>query len=325
MRAPGQPAAVPRKRVDRVVLGLALVLVIGAPAFIAFYWIDRHPAAGPTMTDRTIASAEAAVVAQPNDLSARNRLAAAYVNAHRYDDAIAQFGEVLLAAPDNRAALLGRGLAYLRSDRPDPARADFQAMIDKAKDTEMAHVDPLLEQAYYEIGVIDLQQGRPAEAVTSLESALRIDSGDADALYTYGSALIAVGNAAKGVEALRRAVAFVPTGWCDPYARMLDGYRALDQADGVAYAGGMVAFCEQRPAEAVRLLKGISTGAFAQDAWLGLALVAASQGDQATATDYYQKVLAVDPANASALIGLGQLGGTDVHAEPPTAVPSRGP
>lgn len=324
MVAQGQPGAVPQKRVDRVVLGLALALLIGLPAFAAFYWFDRHPSAGPSMINREIASAESAVRAQPNDLSARNHLAAAYVSAGRYDDAIAQFSQVLQAAADNRAALLGRALAYQRSSRFDPARADYQALIDSASSAEMAHVDPQLEQAYYGLGVVDLAQDRASDAIVALEAALKIDSGDADALYSYGSALIAAGNPEKGVSALRRAVAFVPTGWCEPYAAMVGGYRALAQADGVAYATGMVAFCDGRAAEAQRTLRGITSGAFSTDAWVGLALIAASQGDNASATAYYRQVLAKDPSNASALIGLGQIGGTDAHASTAPS-PSAGP
>lgn len=325
MVAQGQPAAVPHRGVDRVVLGLALALLIGLPAFVAFYWFDRHPAAGPSMVDRAIASAEAVVRAQPNDLAARNHLAAAYVTAKRYDDAVSQFSQVLQAAPDNRAALLGRALAYQRSGRLDPARMDFQALVDEAKGSEMAHVDPQLEQAYYGLGVIDLDQGRTADAIRALESALAIDSGDADALYGYGSALITAGNPEKGIAALRRAVAFVPTGWCEPYARMIEGYRALGVTDGATYAAGMVSFCQNRPVDAVRSLTGIESGPFASDAWLGLALVSASQGDTTAAKAYYGKVLAKDPTNASARIGLSQLGVTDEPSASDNAAPSGGP
>lgn len=313
--------AISDRMLGRLVLGLALVLIIGIPAFAAYYYFDRHPNPGPSLADRTIASAEAAVRAQPSDTVARNALAAAYVRAKRYDDGIAQFSEVLKLQPDNRAALLGRGLAYRYSDQPIPARADFERLVELAADEEMAHVDPQLEQAYYQIGTIDLEQGRAAEAVTSLEAALRIDSGDADALYAYGTALVSVGDAEKGVEALRRAVAFVPTGWCEPYQGLVSGYRALGSADGAAWAGGMVAFCEGRLAESRQELEPLQAGPLAVDAWLGLALVSAADGDPQAAAAYYAKVLDRDPQNTSALIGIGQLGGADAHAGLPTIAP----
>ena len=42
-------------------------------------------------------------------------------------------------------------------------------------------------------------------------------------------------------------------------------------------------------------------------------------------TNYYQRVLANDPSNASALIGLGQIGGGDAHVGLQTAAPSGAP
>lgn len=303
-------------------VGLALVLVIGVPAFAAFYYFDRHPDPGPSLAERAIASAEAAVREQPADTVARNALAAAYLRAGRVDDSIAQFSEVLRLDAENRAALLGRGLAYRQDAQPTLALDDFQALVAVASGGEMAHVDPQLEQAYYEIGVIQVEQGDVTAAITALESALRIDGADADALYAYGDALITAGNPDRGVEALRRAVAFVPTGWCEPYARMADGYRAQAISGGVAYATAMATFCNGRPADAAAVLKTLEDGPFAIDARLGLALVSAAQGDPQAAAGYYGQVLAQDPENTSALIGLGQLGGADAHAGLATPAPS---
>lgn len=310
--------AISDRMLGRLVLGLALLLLLGIPSFAAYYYFDRHPDPGLSLADRAIASAEAVVREQPSDTVARNALAAAYVRAKRYDDGIAQFGEVLKLQPDNRAALLGRGLAYRYAERPLLARADFEQFVAIAADEEMAHVDPQLEQAYYQIGAIDLEQGQAAQAVTSLEAALAIDGGDADALYAYGTALVAVGDAEQGVQALRRAVAFVPTGWCEPYQGLVTGYQALGSAEGVAWANGMVAFCDGRLAEAALQLEPLQAGAHAVDAWLGLALVSAAQGDPQAAAAYYGKVLERDPQNTSALIGIGQLGGADAHAGLPT-------
>lgn len=316
MLAHGHRPAIPDQLLDRLLLAFALVLVIGVPAFGVYYWFDRHPDPGPSMAERAVAEAEQAVRDAPSDLAARNRLAAAYVSAERYADGIAQFSEALVLVPDNRAALLGRGLAYRLSDQADLALADFERLVQVAAGGEMAGVDPELQQAYYEIGVIHLARGQAAEAVSALESALRINGTDADALYAYGQALIQTGEAERGVEALRRAVAFVPSGWCEPYYGMVDGYAALQDAAGGAYASGMVAFCEGRLDEAATALRPLTAGAMRIDAWLGMALVSAAAGDSPAAIDYYQQVLAEEPDNVSALIGLGQLGGATAHETP---------
>jgi tetratricopeptide (TPR) repeat protein len=306
---------------DRLIKILAIVLVIGVPLVIGFYWLDRHPDAGPSLNDRAVVAAEDAVRADPNNLAARNHLAAAYVSAGRYDEGIAAFTEVLKAAASDRAALLGRGLAYLQTKQLDAAAADFSALVEQAKGAEFAATDPQLEQAYYELGVIALEQSRPADAVEHLRSALRINGSDADALYTFGLALIRSGDPAKGVEALRRAVAFVPSGWCEPYQGLVEGYTATGSSEGTAYAGAMVAFCNGQLDQAEAGLASLTSGPMAVDAHLGLALVAVFRGDTATAEREYQSVLATDPDNASARIGLSQLASPH-RSSAPTLPPS---
>ena len=302
----------------RLTIGVALALVAGLLLVAAFYWFDRHPSSGPSLNDRAVAAAEEAVRTSPNDIGARNHLAAAYVTAGRFDDGIAQFTQVLVAAPADRAALLGRGLAYLAQGTLDPteldnaklelATADFQKLVDAAKDSEFAKTDPQLEQSYYELGFIALKQGRAADAVTSLTAALAINGGDADALYSFGVALIQTGDPTKGVAALRHAVQFVPTGWCDPYHGLQDGYTALHDSVGSQWAVGMTAMCEGSFDAAATALQPLTAGPMKLDALLGLALVAQQRGDNSTAAGFYRQVLAIDPKNTSASIGLGQLG-----------------
>ena len=299
---------------------VALALIIGIPLVAGFYWLDRHPAAGPSLEDRAVSQAEDAVRQNPNDLAARDHLAAAYVSANRLADGIAQFTQVLGASPTDRAALLGRGLAYLAQANADPtkvdtskldlASADFQTLVDASKSGEFAATDPQLEQAYYELGVIALQESRPADAVTALEAALDIDGSDADALYSLGTALIKTGDPTKGVAALRQSVEYVPTGWCDPYRGLVDGYAALDDSIGSQYAAGMVAMCTGQLDTATADLEPLTAGPMKIDALLGLALVAQGRGDIDTAAATYRQVLAIDPTNTSASIGLGQLGVT---------------
>jgi tetratricopeptide (TPR) repeat protein len=309
--------------IDRLIKAIALVLVIGIPLIAFLYWSDRHVDRQPSLADRNIAAAEEIVRKSPNDLGARITLAAAYVSAARYADGVAQFGEVIKTEPGNRAALLGRGIAYAQLEEYDLAKADFQAMVDGAKGGEFAQTDPQLERAYYELGVIALKQDRPSEALEPLKAALAIDSADADALYSYGMALIATGDPSFGVKALRRAVAFVPSGWCEPYQGLVDGYGALGNTTGVAYADGMVDFCSGLYTDAMQKLEPLTTGPMSTDALLGLALVSAYSGDLPGATTYYQRVLDVEPENVSALIGLGQIGG-GAHATAPAASPTSG-
>jgi tetratricopeptide (TPR) repeat protein len=326
------------RQVDRLIKRIVLVLVIGIPLIAFLYWSDRHVAAGPTQSQRMVAAAEETVKKDPNNVAARVTLAAAYVTDKRFDDGIAQFTEVLRIEPGNRASLLGRGIAYIEVAAVDAAAqkpeletaqlalatADFQAFIDGSKSGEFAATDPQLEQAYYNLAAVAMKQGRAADAVTALQSALAIDAGDADALYSYGMALIATGDAKGAIAALRRAVMFVPAGWCEPYEGLTTAYTQTGDRDGIAYGSAMVAFCGGQLDQAATGLQRLTNGPMATDALLGLALVSAQQGDLQAARDFYGRILATDPNNASALIGLSQVGSPAGATTAPAASPTAG-
>ena len=318
-----RPTTISNRAINRLIITVALVLLVGIPAFFLFYWNDRHVDPGASAADRVIAAAEAAVKASPNDAGARDHLGAAYVSGGRLQDGIDQFTQALKLSTGDRAALLGRAITYRKANQLDLAQADLQTFIAANKDGEFAKTDPQLEQVYYELGVVELLQSHAPDAVTALTSAVAIDASDADALYSLGVALTQSGDPTKGVIALKQAIAFVPTGWSDPYARLGDAYRALGNADGVAYASGMVAFCAGNLDVADTTLKPLIAGAMKTDALIGLALVAAGRGDKTAAVDYYRQALVADPGNESASIGLGALGAAVPAA--PSSVPSTGP
>jgi tetratricopeptide (TPR) repeat protein len=315
MRLAG-PGAMNDRTITRLTGILIAVLVIGLPAIGVIYYLDRHVDSGPPISGRAVIAAEEAVRQNPNQLSMRVVLAQAYAADHRPADAIAQYTTVLGAEPTNTAALLGRGDLYRQQDQLDPAAADYQALIEIAKDGEMAGIDRSLESAYYGLGAILFAQGKPRDAATQLANALKIDRTDADALDLIGQSLTAVGDYKSAVDALRDAVSFVPIGWCDPYVHMSQAYQGLADPGGTAYANGMVELCQGNLGEAESTLQPLVGGAHSRDALVGLGLVAEQRGDAAAAADFYQRVLTVDPDDFAAQSGLGRVGA------PATAAPS---
>lgn len=315
------------RTVNRLIVGSVLVLVIGIPLVGVLYVMDQFRDPGPSILDRSITVGEEAVRKNPNQIGTRLQLATAYIAAERFKDAVVQYDEVLKVEPDNRGALMGRGLASISLENLDGAAADFQKVVGLAKGEEMANVDPQLQAAYYQLGSIALKRGQPKEALEPLDNAIRINRTDADALNLYGTALIQTGDPATAVKALRKAVALVPTGWCDPYGQLAQAYTALKDTAGAQYASGMVAFCEKRPDEAKATLLALTNGPLAIDTLIGLGLIAEDEGDTATATTMYSKALATDPQNFGAITGLSRLGASpnaDAASPAPSASPAGG-
>jgi len=316
--------AVSDRTLNRAIIGLGLTLVIGLPAIGLVYFLDRNVDPGLPIAERAIAAGEEAVRNEPNKLSNRLGLALAYAAADRQTDAIAQFTEILRAEPANRAALLGRGDAYVATGDLDAAARDYQALIDAAGSEEMANVDPRLEAAYYSLGSIALKQDRPRDAATMLAKALLINRTDADAFNLMGTALLGIGDTTNAVDALCRAIALVPSGWCAPYAQLVKAYTALGDTPGVQYATGMVALCEKRPADAEQQLKPLVDGAYGRDALIGLGLTAEALGNVDAAVSYYSRVYAADPTDFDAVTGLNRLGASLPSDAPGTGTTSGG-
>jgi tetratricopeptide (TPR) repeat protein len=309
--------AVNDRTLNRILLGLVALLVIGLPTIALVYVLDRNVDPGPPIAERAVVAAEEAVRTEPNKLSNRLALALAYDAADRHADAIAQFTEILRAEPVHRAALLGRADAYVATGDLDAAAVDYQALVDATGTAEMATVDPQREAALYGLGSIALAQDRPADAVTFLTKALAINRTDADALNLLGTALLGTGDTEHAIAALRAAIALVPSGWCEPYVQLATAYTAAGNTAGGQYGNGMVALCEQRVAEAEQLLTPLVDGPFGLDALVGLGLAAEQRGDQVAAIDFYTRVYAADPTDFDAVAGLNRLGAPAPGASSP--------
>lgn len=303
-----RPGAPSDRALSRIIGVLIAIIAIGLPTIGVIYYLDRHVDGGPSISARAVITAEEAVRQNPNQLSLRIGLAQAYVADHRPADAIAQYSVVLDVERTNPTALLGRANLYQEAGRLDAATTDYQALIEVAKDSEMAGIDTSLESAYYGLGAILYAQGKPREAATQLANALRIDATDADALDLIGQSLTAIGDYSAAAEALRDAVSYVPVGWCDPYVHLGQAYQGLADVAGVAYARGMVAMCEGRLADANSVLLPLVGGIHSRDALIGLGLVAEQRGDTTAAADFYLRVLAVEPDDFAAQTGLGRVG-----------------
>jgi tetratricopeptide (TPR) repeat protein len=287
---------------------LARLLVVATVAFAAFYVIDRWRPASPQIVDQQVTALEAAVRADPNDISVRGQLADAYVAKGRFADAVSQYDAIIAAGVSLETAHFGRAAANLGLDRLDEAAADYLAVVDIAKGGEMANVDPTLEAAYYGLGSIAMRQNRPVDAIAFLEKALAINRADADALYVIGTAYAATSEADKAISVLRSAVALVPVGWSEPYAALAGVYASRGQSAMAAWANAMVDLMTGRSDAALPALEALIDGDAGVDAALGLGLLYETRGDNEAASGWFAKALQLDPDNIAAKLGASRVG-----------------
>lgn len=304
------------RALHRMVIGLAIGLSVLLAAFSLIYYLGQHRSAGPSLTERQVVSAEAAVKANPNDLSLRLQLAAAYRENQRYTDAITQYDELLRVGPTNRSTLVGKGETQMDMGDLTGATASLQKVIGAKMTWAYETVDPQLQKAFYDLGSISTQQGKYAEAATYLLSALKIDSTDADSLYLLGTVELKSNDAAGALSSFQQAVLFVPTGWADPYTGMSQAYTKLGKAPEASYATAMAAFCNGDLDSAKTTLTSLTSTSVKVDAMLGLGMIAEKVNDNATAISWYQKVLKARPGDFTATSGLSRLNAV------PSAAPS---
>ena len=284
-----------------------LVLIVGVGAFGTVYYKDQYVSAGPSMIERQTTSAETAVKNAPNDINARLTLAADYQLNKRSSDALNQYDIILTAVKGNRFALLGQGSVLIAQGKLTAAAASYKQITAGNAKGEFAGADPQLQEAYYNLGSIAVQQHRTTDALFELQAALGIDPQDSDSLYLMGLAQAQAGKTQLAIDAFSKAVTFVPTGWCEPYTQLALANTKLKRAPEATYNTGLADFCHNKTADAKAKLTTLIKGPQAVNAMLGLAMIAETDSSHAEAVTWYKKVLTVDGTNAVAIAAIKQL------------------
>ena len=264
----------------------------------------------PSQTDQAIASAEASVRANANDVGARIALADAYLRGGRSDDALDQLNEILKAEPTNRSALLGVGSILYQQGDLDGAKEKLLTFVKGAGSGEFASADAQLERAQYVLGVIANKQEDYASAAAHLKAALKVDTSDADAWYLLGTVFNKLEQYKDAANSFVRALQFVPAGWCEPVEGLKVAYDGLKNADGSAYAGAMTKVCKGGGLSDAEPLKALVESEFAVSSLLGLAQAAENDHEFTQAIGWYKKVTAIDSTNVAAVNAIARLSNT---------------
>jgi tetratricopeptide (TPR) repeat protein len=298
----------PEKQLNRLIRLVGLLFLVLLIAFAAFYIVTRYnPIQQPSLVDRQIAVLEQKVQAEPADIVSRGTLADLYVKASRWQDAVAQYNAIIATGKDEELARLGRAEAYEALGDPASATTDWQRVIEIASPGEMAAQDPRLALAYYRLGMIQLTAGDAQAGVDSLVRSLAITRSDADTLYALGNGYTTLGQLDKAIDSFKRATAFVPIGWPEPYLGLSKAYAAKGDAAMATWATAMADLAEDDPDNADAKLRTLLNGPADLDASMGLGLVAESRGEGQDAVSWYQHVLDADPSNAAAMLAMSRV------------------
>ncbi len=127
----------PEQQLNRWIRRIALLFLVVLIAFVALYVADRFRMPAASIVDQRLAAAEEAVRADPADVAARGQLGDLYFAAERYEDAIAQYTEILKTDESTEAASVSRGVAYQRVGNLDAAAADFEKVVELQPEGEM--------------------------------------------------------------------------------------------------------------------------------------------------------------------------------------------
>ena len=180
-------------RIGRRVGLLAVVLLLG---LAAYYVYDRYHVTVESPVDRAVRTLEDRVRASPNDLDLRMQVASGYVDQKRFDQAIAQYEEVLKLRDGWVPALFAEaGVEYARGNQ---ARAGelYGRIADKYVNDQFRYATRELQVVYYRLGQLALSGGRVDDAASRARESLLVDPTNGDALYLLGQSEDARGNAA---------------------------------------------------------------------------------------------------------------------------------
>jgi len=189
-----QAVALPKQprwlRVGIGLLAAILILALVGPGLWNRFFAAPSPAA------QAIAGLEQTATAQPTDETAQYKLAAAYYQARRFDEAWAQFRKVapyrqavqsrpeiadleraVQAAPESKEAHFKLGTAWTQAQLLAPAEVAFQQAI---------ALDDRYVDAYTNLGAVYYQMNRLDEALREYDAALAISPNDAAAHYDKG-------------------------------------------------------------------------------------------------------------------------------------------
>jgi tetratricopeptide (TPR) repeat protein len=288
---------------------VALLLVVAVVLLGAYWYLQRYTHSSVSVVDRDTEAVEAQIRQQPDDLRLRVAVANLYLEKGRYQEAIAQAEQVLQRAPENLGALTTLGQAHSRQGNLEAAAGYLARAVEHNRENPMARTSLQLALVHQLLGEVYMKQGRAEDSAAEFRKVLEIDRTNADALYSLGKALAALGREDEALQSYRQALRLVPD-FPEVYADLRQIYEARGDLPRAGFAQGMVQYASGDLDQAVDLLRAASQALpDAAEVHLGLAMAYEKRGLKAEAVEQYRRVASLEPDSIAAKQGLSRLGG----------------
>jgi tetratricopeptide (TPR) repeat protein len=221
------------------------------------------------------------------------------------DQALALFDRALALKPDLPDALYNRALLLTEMNRPAEAVTDFDRLL---------ALTPGQVEAWVNRGVALQQQGKLTDAIASYDRAIGLAPCHMHAWRNRGTALLTLGRFADALISFDKVLALTPrqaSAWLGRGRAQMGLQRfedALESYDiALEIAPGDATALEQRTVlrDTIKLLGDIPPGADALEIWQDRGAVFQITQRFAEAVTALDKVLALDPRNATALMRKG--------------------
>ncbi|MCX8007703.1 MAG: tetratricopeptide repeat protein [Coriobacteriia bacterium] len=184
-------------------LALLVLLLLLAVTAAGGFALRGALTRGKQTTPATVAEStwKAAVEKDPEDLEARINLAYAYQQQQRWDEALAQYAEVLKRDPKNLAALYNKGVVLLQQGKTKEAEAALWDVLKTAPDHVLAAKT---------LGELYLSQKHYKSALFTVEPVLKTQPQYADLQYIAGYASEQLGKRDAAISYYQAALKFAP-------------------------------------------------------------------------------------------------------------------
>jgi protein O-GlcNAc transferase len=294
-------------KTDWTIWLLGALVLFSTVAFGAYYYYDRynHPSQG--VVDHQIQSIEALVRDNPTNPDLRVAAASAYLEGGLADQAIQQSQQALTINPNNQDALTVLSQAYRKAGDLQGAINALTQVVGLNKDNPLAKIDPHLERVYYDLGTLYTEQGKYAEAISSLKLALGIDKTDADAHFALGMAYQDQNDHSNAAQEFQEAIRYIPD-FVEAFQGLEKSETALGKAVEAKYAHAMVMLFKGQPADAAAQLEQlIAQSPGSKYAYFGLGLAYEKLGKRDQAAQALREFLKMYPNDIASQQALGRL------------------